>query len=119
MSLTARRHDRIPAKAKVRLESGASGITRDMSPTGVYFVIDDWLEQGDTLPLTIDFSDSTDPAGMLQLACTVEVVRVEDVGGKRGVAVAILESRLERRSIRRDALTRINRIPGDTRKLEG
>jgi hypothetical protein len=75
------------------MDSGAEGITRDLSPAGVYFVTSEGLRAGDILRFTVEFDS---PSGKLFLDCTGEVVRVEDSDGRTGVAVKITESRLER-----------------------
>jgi hypothetical protein len=94
MSRVPRKHERVNAVIPVELEDGAEGITRDLSPAGVYFVTGGNLRSGEAIRFTLEFDN---PAGKLYLDCVGEVVRVEDSGGKMGVAVRITESRLERR----------------------
>ena len=91
-----RKNDRVSAKVPVHVETGAAGVTRDVSPSGVYFVIDEQLVAGQTIRFAIEFA-ALDRGGPLHLDCVGTVLRVEDAGGKCGVAVAISESRLERR----------------------
>ena len=94
MARDSRQNVRVSAKVPVRLEDESHGFTRDVSPNGVYFVVDDQLEPGQAIRFAIEFADV---AGRpLHLNCAGKVVRVEDSGGSRGVAVSILESRLER-----------------------
>ena len=93
MSRPPRRHDRVNAVVPVRIENGAEGITRDLSPAGVYFVTAQELRAGESVRFTVEFDS---PSGKLFLECSGEVVRVEDAAGKTGVAVRITESRLER-----------------------
>lgn len=94
MSRPPRKHERVSAVVPVRLSDGGGGVTRDLSPAGVFFVVDQNMEAGQTLRFTLEFEN---PSGPLYLDCVGEVVRVEDSEGKRGVAVRIVESRLERR----------------------
>jgi hypothetical protein len=95
MAAEPRRSQRVNAEVTVRLEDRASGITRDISPNGVYFVIGESLEEGQHIRFTLEFEDPG--GGPLHLNCVGRIVRVEDANGKRGVAVAITEQKLERR----------------------
>ena len=90
-----RRHQRVKAEVRVRLSTNVRGITRDVSPNGVYFEIDQKLADGQVIRFAIEFDG---PGGHpLHLNCVGKVVRVEESSGKVGVAVAIVESQLERR----------------------
>ena len=95
MAAEPRRSERVNAEVTVRLEDRASGVTRDISPNGVYFVIGETLEAGQNIRFTLEFEDPG--GGPLHLNCVGKVVRVEEAGGKRGVAVSIIEQKLERR----------------------
>src|SRR5436190_22012080 len=89
MAAEPRQSQRVNAEVTVRLENRASGVTRDISPNGVYFVIGVTIEGGQLIRFTLEFAD---PSGNpLHLNCTGQVVRVEEAGGKRGVAVRIIE----------------------------
>ena len=83
------------AEVPIRFNGSGSGITRDMSASGVYFVADQHIEPGQSIKFAIDIEG---PTGPLCLWCTGQVLRVEDVAGKTGVAVTLTESRLERRN---------------------
>ena len=95
MAREPRKSQRVNAEVTVRLEDRTSGLTRDISPNGVYFVIGETLESGQVIRFTLEFEDRA--GGPLHLNCTGEVVRIEESGGKRGVAVKIIEQKLERR----------------------
>jgi hypothetical protein len=95
MAKEPRRSQRVGASIPVRLDNSAAGVTRDISPNGVYFVIDEKLESGQTIRFTMEFDDPG--GGVLHLDCIGRIVRIEENGGKAGVAVAIVESRLARR----------------------
>src|SRR5215211_7312873 len=95
MAKEPRQSQRVNAEVPVRLEGSASGVTRDISPSGVYFVIGDKLEAGQQIRFSIEFDDPG--GGILFLDCVGKVVRVEEAGGKSGVAATITSSRLERR----------------------
>jgi hypothetical protein len=96
-----RRHNRVSAAVPVDLDDGSSGLTRDISPSGIYFVGQARPQKGQPIRFTLEFVNPADPSGKMLLACQGEVVRVEEADGKYGVAVAITESRIERRAVRR------------------
>jgi PilZ domain-containing protein len=91
-----REHQRVKAVVPVRLAHGPLGVTRDLSPGGLFFVINGELFSGQTLRMTLEFES---PSGTLFLNCTAEIVRVETVDGKYGCAARIVESRLERHGL--------------------
>ena len=101
MAKEPRRHNRVNAELPVQLEDGGSGLTRDVSPSGIYFVGVGRPKKGQPIRFTLEFANPADPSGKVLLACLGEVVRVEEAGGKYGVAVSITESRIERRAVRR------------------
>lgn len=76
----------------VRLQGGASGTTRDLSASGIYFETDVEPVQDSPLSFSVEFKSGT---GGMALRCQAQVVRVERLDGKVGVAARILESKLE------------------------
>lgn len=86
-----RREDRIPVALRVDLENSATGIARDVSPSGIFFEVDASYAAGTAITFAIDFDT---PAGRLNLRCQGEIVRVERRDTRLGVAVKILESTL-------------------------
>jgi hypothetical protein len=79
-----RKEDRAPQRLPVKvLNDEGKGVTRDVSPSSVYFEADKHYEVGTTITMTIDFEI---PPGT-QLRCVGTVVRVEDRGSTVGVAV--------------------------------
>ena len=96
-----RRHNRVQSEVPVELEDGTSGLTRDISPSGIFFVSPGTPQKGQAIRFTLEFANPADPSGKMLLACQGEVVRVEEAGGRVGVAVDITESRIERRAVRR------------------
>ena len=94
MAQESRRSARVNTKVPVRLRSGSLGVTRDVSPNGVYFEVSEKITPGSMLHFTIDFDDPS--GGLLELECTGTVVRVDEGDGKVGVAVSIADSRLRR-----------------------
>jgi hypothetical protein len=95
MAKEPRQSQRVNAEIPIRLEDRASGLTRDISPSGVYFVIGEKLESGELIRFTMEFEDPG--GGVLHLDCVGKVVRVEASGTKTGVAAMIVESKLDRR----------------------
>ncbi len=96
MAKDGRRSERVRSEKRVSLEDGVEGLTRDVSATGVYFVVDDKVEPGQVIRFSIEFSTPVGEPEILRLDCVGKVVRVESSDEKSGVAVAITESRLER-----------------------
>jgi len=99
MAKDFRQNDRVVAMLPVRFEDGGVGLTRNLSPGGVYFVVDESVVAGNAVRFSLEFTSGDAVAADLYLECVGEVVRVESVGGKLGVAVKLTESRLERRHV--------------------
>lgn len=85
------RENRVVAALPVSLDGGA-GITRDVSASGVFFETDMRYAPGSEISFSIELHG---PAGKMMLRCQGQIMRVEDRGGKVGVAAKIIESRLE------------------------
>ena len=79
------------AALPVSLDRGV-GITRDVSASGVFFETDVNYAPGSEISFAIELRG---PAGKMMFKCRGQIVRVEDRGGKVGVAAKIIESRLE------------------------
>jgi len=92
-----RNNERVRAEVPVITASGAKGVTRDMSPTGVYFTVDQKFRVGETIHFSMDFDAPPHMGGVFRMACVGTVVRVENAHGKSSVGVAITHSTLERR----------------------
>jgi hypothetical protein len=105
-----RREDRIIRKLPVKVYGDAvEGVTRDLSPSGVYFETESPFQAGSMIKMTIVFEG---PEG-LQLDCEGTIVRVENRGSDR-VGVAVRMNPL------RSTLTRSleNRVGQDSRKSD-
>ena len=82
-----RKAPRYPMDAPVEF-AGGSGVTRDLSTTGVYFVCDNPMQVGARVSLTIVLDDNL--ADMpVRMDCVGTVVRIEPLGPKIGVAMRI------------------------------
>ena len=84
---------RVSAVIPVTVGGTHAGMTRDISPSGIFFETDAKMSAGAPIHFSVTFDS---PPGKLRLECTGEIVRIEDLGGRTGVAVKIVESRLER-----------------------
>ena len=93
MTESRRRNERELVTLPVKVEGTKAGQTRNLSAGGIYFESAMDIAVGATLDLTLEL---TGPEGPLLLHCRGEVVRVERGSGRTGVAVKIIESRLEK-----------------------
>jgi hypothetical protein len=78
---------RVPSHLVV-VENGQKGVMRDVSATGIFFEIDAKHESGSVIQFHVELDT---PGGKLKLMCEGEVVRVEHLNGKVGVAAKILK----------------------------
>lgn len=86
-----RKEERISVALPVNLES-TQYVTRDISPSGVYFEADESFVLGGRVDFVVEFINSV---GALKLKCSGQIVRVENHNGKKGIAVKIVESVME------------------------
>jgi len=83
-----RRRERVCTALPIRLGT-ATGITRDVSASGIFFEIDTTDAVGDQISLTVELDT---PRGKRKLSCQGDVVRIEPHESRVGVAVRIIES---------------------------
>lgn len=83
-----RKSERLPATLPITIGS-AVGVTRDLSPTGVYFEVGKRFEVNDQIRFLIDLADQK---SKMVLDCSGTVVRTDRLGQTTGVAVSITES---------------------------
>jgi hypothetical protein len=88
-----RRVPRYKAEVPVEFESG-KGVTRDLCASGIYFETDRSFSPGQTLEFTL-FLEHIDTAGPVRVKCLGEIVRVDENGGKIGIAATIKSSSFE------------------------
>jgi len=88
-----RAQQRVSAVLPVSVDGHVAGVTRDISPSGIFFETDMEMANGSSIHFALEFDN---PSGKLLLRCSGEVVRIEHSGGKIGVAAKIIESRMER-----------------------
>jgi hypothetical protein len=84
---------RFPMTLPVELERG-SGITRNISTSGVFFETDQVFSTGDPIRLTLVL-EPTCPGIPTRLHCQGQIVRAEQQEEKMGVAVAFTSYRFE------------------------
>ena len=89
--LEKRTCQRFPTALPVFLEN-ATGLTRDMSTSGVYFWKDGMCMPGELICFSIELYT---PEGRMMWKCRGDVVRAEPRGKDVGVAVRITESAME------------------------
>ena len=92
MNFDRRSELRERVKLPVSLSGGQSGLTLDVSPSGLSFCFSGRLEAGSTIELSIALPDDDRP---LRLQAQALVVRVESRGRSFGVGVRLLSSTLE------------------------
>lgn len=87
---------RVRVEIPVQLDQG-SGVTRDISQSGVFFFTEQPFVPGTTFSFVLEL-DYVSPGESVYLHCKGEVVRVEETGEKKGVAVSIREFSSEKSS---------------------
>ena len=91
MAQANRIEERISTALPVRLEDGSTGVTHNISASGIYFETDRAPPQDRPLSFSVEFQSG---GGGLTLRCRAQVVRVEQLGNRVGVAALLLESKL-------------------------
>ena len=92
LAMEKRKEERMSVTRPVRLDR-AAGITRNISASGVFFEAEADYAVGRKILFAIELDG---PQGeKLELITRGEIVRVEPRGGKVGVAVKIVASKLE------------------------
>jgi hypothetical protein len=93
MTQSHRSEERVTMKVPVTLPGGFTGMTRDISASGIYFETDSEPLGDSPLAFSVEFKNEVG-VGMT-LRCRGQVLRVEHQGSRVGVAARILESKLE------------------------
>jgi len=86
-----RRDQRIHTALPVFLEN-ATGVTRDVSASGVFFWTESVCAAGEAIRFAVEVSR---PTGSMTLKCQGDVVRTEPRDTAMGVAVRITDSAME------------------------
>ena len=91
MAHAKRKEERVHAALPVDLGNG-TGITRDVSASGMFFETDVNYAPGSEINFSIEIDG---PGGKMMFKCQGQIVRVERRDGKAGVAARIVASTLE------------------------
>lgn len=86
-----RKEERVSTALPVDLGS-ATGITRDVSASGIFFETDATYALDSTVSFTVELDT---PGGKMQLKCQGEIVRIEPRYERVGIAVKITQSVME------------------------
>ena len=86
-----RHEERVNVSLPVRLGKG-KGLTRDVSASGVSFEIDTSYALGSEISFEVELETG---ANKMLMKCKGTIVRTDDHGAKKGVAVKITESVME------------------------
>ena len=92
MSNSKRAEDRINMALTFTMENGVVGLTRDVSASGIYFETDAKQAPGSTIKFILRFST---PSGEMALRCQGEIVRIEPLGKRVGIAAKLVETKME------------------------
>jgi len=82
--------ERVEAAFAVRL-GDASGVTRNVSASGLYFETQAALSVGGRINFAVDLEIA---GASMVLSCLGEIVRIDQRGDQQGVAIKILDSTL-------------------------
>jgi PilZ domain-containing protein len=91
----ARCEERLRVTLQLVFDRGGFGVTRDISPSGVFFHTAESMHVGDEVRFTVRFA-SHDGRQHWLLLCDAQILRVEAGDGMNGVAAHILDSRLRK-----------------------
>ena len=92
--MTRRRQSpRVKASVAVHFDDRRIATTRDLSPSGVYFIGEGTYERDQPIEFDMEFDS---PGGKLLLHCRGRIVRIDNLADRIGVAVEITESVLRR-----------------------
>lgn len=86
-----RKEQRVSAALPVDLGT-ATGITRDVSASGVFFEVDATYALSSEIRFAVELDT---PGGKMMLRCEGEIIRIEPRDKRVGVAVRIVESTIE------------------------
>ena len=85
--MPGRKEERFDTAMPVELDGGGSGVARNVSASGIFFVTDVALEAGQPVVFRLQFRDF--PGGPIEVNCSARIVRVEEQGTSLGVGASI------------------------------
>ena len=89
--LKKKREPRIETRLPVKL-ADMDGSTVNISATGVFFEMGKDQKEGSIIEFSIELST---PGGPFVLACRAEVVRVQEINGRYGIATKIISQEFQ------------------------
>jgi hypothetical protein len=92
MTNTQRSEPRERVDLPLQLGDGRAGIARDISASGLFIETDSEQRMGGLVDVEIELDT---PGGPMRLKAQGRIVRIESQGGRNGVAVKLVSSRLE------------------------
>lgn len=84
--VAGRKDERFDTELKIQLEGG-NGDVRNVSASGIYFVTDVALTEGQPVKFKLEFQSF--PGGPIAVNCVARIVRVEQQGARKGVGASI------------------------------
>ena len=91
MNVAYRTEPREQVTLSLQLIGGGSGVTRDISASGLYFETDYEQQVGSVIDFEIELDT---PGGPMKFKAQGQIVRIEPQGDRTGVGVKLLASRL-------------------------
>jgi hypothetical protein len=89
MFIEQRREPREEVALPLKFGVGCPAVTRDLSPSGMYFEVDGWHHMTGAVLFEMQLDDRG-----LKFSAEGEIVRIVHTGGKTGFAVRLLAPRL-------------------------
>jgi len=89
MFIEQRREPRESLALPLTLDDGSAAVTRDISPSGMYFEINNWHPMSGAVVFEMQLTERR-----LKFKAEGQIVRVEHVPGKTGIAVRLVSPRL-------------------------
>ncbi|MBJ7380890.1 MAG: PilZ domain-containing protein [Polynucleobacter sp.] len=86
-----REASRVQSKLPLTM-NGKKGITQDISATGLFFEFDTHHEPGSKINFVLELDS---PGGKIEMQCSAEVIRVQKLDGKVGIAAKILSQEIK------------------------
>jgi len=90
MFVEKRIEPRTPLTLRLSVGAGVDALTRDISPSGLYFEFDGHCDFGGPLVFEMDLPESS-----MKFTAEGAIVRMEQRGGVTGVAVRLIAGRLQ------------------------
>jgi hypothetical protein len=90
MFIEQRSEPREPVALPLKLGDGSPAVTRNISPSGMYFEMNGWHHMAGAVVFEMHLTD-----GQLKFTAEGEILRIVHAYGKTGVAVRLLSPKLQ------------------------